>query len=256
MARKPISRSLPTLASLHPSFHRFDPRANQSAALLVLLRQTGETVRRERTVPFYPMRAVADFFGVSLGIVARAYERLEAEGLLMLVRGSQTWLQGRKSQPLHAVRGVVGLPVYLPAFLASQDWRALLVALETELRRLHFVADYIFYRAEQEPKPELAERILEHQLDAVIWYVPPPWVHMTLQRLSDAGVRLVLISDGRSQFRHPHYFVEIEHALGDAMRQWRQEGIGSLRVLHPIQTPLSEMIWLTSALQKVGVEYT
>jgi len=228
MARKPVSRTLPGLQSLYPQFNGFPPIENKTTAIVHALREIIVRVRMERTVPFYSIREIGGFFGVSYKTVAQAYEKIEAEGLLTRVRGSQTLMQGSKLAPSRPVRGVVGIPVYLPAFFFGSHGRTLFLQLETELRRHHFVADFIFYRHAEQTDPELAERILEHHLDLVVWWVPGSELMPTIQRLRDGGCRQVIITDGRAHFPVEGYGYDVMQAFTQGLAGWQRDGIRSV----------------------------
>jgi hypothetical protein len=235
MARKPVQRSLPTLSSLHPRFREVDPRQNVSAVIATMLRETIERVRTPRTIPFYSVREAAAFFGVSSRTMANVYERLEAEGLLTRIRSSQTVLPGRRLQSRHPVRGVVGIPIALPAFVFGTTLRSFYIRFEEELRRQHFVADLIFYREEDEARhpAELVERVLEHQLDFVLWVAPSKAVASVMQQLQDGGIQLVIVSDGKARFLREQYFVDLERGITDGLAAWQADGIQTVAVLGP-----------------------
>ena len=235
MTRKPVTRSLPALRSLHPRFSGFDPAGNSRDALTQHLRRTIARVRLDTSHPFYSIRQVAGFFGVSLKTVAGAYEKLEAEGLLTRLRGSHTLVQGRVLQPRHPVRGVVGVPIYLQPLVIGTDWRFFIMRLEEELRRYHFVTDFIFYRTGE--NEDLAERLLEHKLDMVLWYVPTQAHVQTMLRLRDGGIRLVVLSDGKGQFPCEQYFLNLAQALRDGISDWRARGVDSITILRSTRHP-------------------
>lgn len=231
MARKPVALVLPALAELNPGVQRFSSHENQKAALLARLRDMIAHVRQDKAVSFYPMRMVADFFKVSFKTVALAYEQLEAEGLLTRVRGSQTLVQGHRSAPRHPVRGVVGLPIYLPGFVIGSEGRSFYMRLEEELRRYHFVADLIFHRHEDQSSHELAERILEHHLDLVFWLNPSGEIVPSMHRLHDGGIPQVVVADGKARLPWQQYLYDLERALTEGIAQWQREGISSVIVL-------------------------
>jgi DNA-binding transcriptional regulator YhcF (GntR family) len=58
-------------------------------------------LKNQRPEPqiFYPIRDVARHFRVPPSTVARVYDHLEEEGILVSVRGSKTLLQGLSSGP-------------------------------------------------------------------------------------------------------------------------------------------------------------
>lgn len=237
MARKPVLRHLPPLAKLYPRFRGIPGTTNKSAVALEELRRVIEKVRPAQDAPFYSMREVGAFFGVSLKTVAQIYEKLQAEGLLTVVRGSQSLILGRKLQPRHPIRGVVGVPIYLPAVVIGNDWRALMIALEEELRRHHFVCDFIFYRAHEQFSDSFTQRLLEHQLDTVFWFCPVAANAPAMQFLLDAGIRLVVVSDGKGRFPREQYFLNLEVALHEGIAAWQRDGITRATLLHSPDHP-------------------
>lgn len=237
MARKPVIRHLPPLKTLYPRFRGIGEKENKSAVVLEELRRVVEKVRPAQTAPFYSMREVGRFFGLSLKSVAQVYEKLQAEGLLTVVRGSQSLIMGRKLQPRHPIRGVVGVPIYLPAVVIGNDWRALMIALEEELRRHHLVCDFIFYRAHEQFSDNFTQRLLEHELDIVFWYCPAAANASVMQFLLDGGIRLVVVSDGKGHFPREQYFLDLGDALAEGIAAWRRDGIARATILHSPQHP-------------------
>jgi len=186
-------------------------------------------------MPFYSMRDAAAFFGVSSRTMATIYERLESEGLLTRVRSSQTILPGRKLQSRHPVRGVVGIAIALRSFIYGTGLRSFYIRLEEELRRQHFVADFIFYQQEDELEhpAELAERLLEHQLDFLFWVAPLETAVPVIQRLRDGGIQLVIVGDGKARYPREQYFVDLGRGIADGLTAWLKDGINSVVVLLP-----------------------
>jgi hypothetical protein len=235
MARKPLSHGLPALQVLHPRFAGLSPRENMSATIQRLLRTTIHKVRQDQAAPFYPIRTVAAFFDVSFKTISDVYAKLEDEGLLTRLRGAHTLVQGRKLQPRHRIRGVVGVPIYLPGFLFGTTGRAFFIQLEAELRRHHYVADLIFYRRGEEADPDLAERLLEHQLDIVVWWTPSSAAIPTMGRLLDGGIRLVVASDGKGQFPRQQYYLNLERALAEALDLWHRDGVRRVTLFQSVE---------------------
>lgn len=233
MGRKPVIRSLPELKDLNPHFAGFPPESNQAAELLQRLRRNCRDLRQRQDAPFYSMREVARFFRVDLRTVARAYNTLEQETLLTIRRGSHTLLRGTIRQPMHSIRGVVGVAINLPAFVHGTELRSFYVRLEEELRRKHFVVDFIFYRLEDEGSPELAERLMVHELDFVLWMNPSGVAISTIQRLLDGGVHVVLMGDGRARYPVEQYFLDKAPSLHQALAAWRTAGISRVRLVTP-----------------------
>ena len=237
MGRKPVQRDLPALAELCPQFSGFEGHQNKSALVLRELRRIIKQVRPVHTAPFYAMRQVGSFFGLSVKPVAQLYEQLQAEGLLSLVRGSQSLVLGRKLQPRHPIRGVIGVPLYLPAMVIGNDWRDLMIHLEDELRRHQFVCDFIFYRADEQFSADLTQRLVEHQLDTVFWYCPVAANVPTMQILLDGGIRLVVVTDGKGRFPREQYVLNLDRAFGECLTAWQHAGLARVVILHSPEHP-------------------
>src|SRR5437016_2980206 len=139
IGRKSILRSLPPLAKAAGSFKGFAEGEHRSERIFEILGAIIQRCRRATAHPFYSMREVSTFFGVSLTTVAAVYRRLDLEGVLTRVRSSQTMLAPRTPRPRFAVRGVVCMPIWLPGFLQFLDWRRFFSQLEEELSRYRFV---------------------------------------------------------------------------------------------------------------------
>src|ERR1019366_7091005 len=202
---------------LHPRFHGFRATEHNLAALTHLLRRTVDRVRAAETRHFYSQWEVARFFGVSRRTAQLAYKQLEREGLLTCVRGSATHLHGRKPQPRYPPRAVVGLPAWLRGFYSFPDWRRFHIALEEQLRRHNFVADFAFYHGAEVGLPAFAERLLAHHLDVVIWLYPTPGFLQNLHLLADRGVRVIGIADTPQLFPFQQYLLGNERAYARAI---------------------------------------
>lgn len=233
MARKPVQRTIPSLNALHPGFGGIGKADNQAAALLKFLRDTILRVQPTQPMPFYSMLDVADFCGVSYRTVARAYAKLEAEGLMTRIRGSQTLVLPRRPQPVHPVRGVVGVLIWMPGFLTFGDWRSFFVLLEDALRQRHFAADLIFYRQGEEVGSHFPERVLVHHPDHVIWFCPDVSDRPPMELFRDAGVQLTVLADRAVEFPGRVYRLSWEAALEKGLREWRSLGIQRLEIPVP-----------------------
>ena len=124
MSRKPITRSLPPLAEVFNS-PAPDGDFNKQRLILDELKKAAKRLRKRKSQPFYSMREVARHFNTSLRTVARTYELLEREGLFSRLRGSQTILVGSADSTQKIVRGIIGIPIWLRAFVVSQFSRIL-----------------------------------------------------------------------------------------------------------------------------------
>ncbi|MBE7461947.1 MAG: hypothetical protein HS116_00520 [Planctomycetes bacterium] len=224
MARRRVSRDLPPLAQAFADFTGFPPEANRQALLEEHLRAAVGRLRRTRPRTFYALRDVAAFFRVPLRSVARAYERLRGEGRLVTIRSSSTEIPSRHSQARSTVRGIVGIPIWLPGFLLYSEWRTFFTTLEEELRHQSFVANFIFYSQGQEIRRSFLRGILRRSLDFLIWFCPAEADRNTVGMISDAGLRVVVIDALASPFP-ALYRLDRTAALTQGLREWREAGL-------------------------------
>jgi hypothetical protein len=201
MARKPTTNDLPSIKDAFPAFKGFTQGENKQQAIIRLLRDCARSMQRKDPRPFYPMRQAAVFFGASLRTIAIAYETLDREGALSRIRGSQTLLPGKKVAARQPVNGVIGLPISLQAMLSAPFECQLQIELEERLRVRGFVADSIFFRPSEDYAPAFAERLLKHNLDAIIWHSPHPLASHVLMSLRERGVRLILLQPAEASLR-------------------------------------------------------
>lgn len=189
-------------------------------------------LRRHRPRTFYALRDVAAYFGVPLRSAARAYERLRGEGRLVTIRSSATEIPSRRSQARSTVRGIVGIPIWLPGFLLYSEWRTFFTTLEEDLRHQSFVANFIFYSQGQEIRRSFLRGILKRSLDYLIWFCPAEADRNTVSMISDAGLRVVVIDALASPFPAT-YRLDRTVALTRALREWRDAGLSSVLVPCP-----------------------
>lgn len=239
MARKPIPRDLPPPVDLLRDFAGFDENASKQAALTAHLRRIALRLQRANSQPFYSMREVVDQFRLPLRTVALAYEALEHEGLLNRRRSSQTLLVGKKISPRKEVRAVVGIPVWLHAMVVSPYSRNFHVEVENRLRQQGFVADLIFFRGDEVSSPDFAQRLIEHQLDFVLWHTPHPHAIDVLRTLQDHGVRQILVQpiDSQLSIALPGYLQDWPLAYRQLADTWRAAGIRTVLVPDPVYLP-------------------
>ena len=93
--RKPVTRSLAPLAKACAAFKGFSKNEHRSDRIYELLLLVIQQNRKAVPQPFYAMRNVAKFFKVSLDTVAQVYYRLKREGIITIVRSSQTMIAPR-----------------------------------------------------------------------------------------------------------------------------------------------------------------
>lgn len=229
MSRKPISHDLPPLAQNLP---RGAPATdgNGAARLRAALRALAARFRQARPRLFYTMREVAAHLGLPLQTVARAYAALEHEGLLTRIRGAHTLLRGTHQRPRRPLRGVVGMPVWLPGFVRSREWRVFFIRLEEELRRHSFIADFIFFAHDEDLRPEFRTRLRHHHLDTVVWFVPPPGALATIASLRDDGLRVVMVGSKGDVLPGTQYEIDRGPALAQALAAWQAAGVRRVMV--------------------------
>ena len=216
---------------MFPKFDGFPPGQSQKQFLLDALRTVAKKHRKDKTQAFYSMRELALFFKTPLRTIALVYEVLEKEGLLSRIRGSQTLLTGKKNTLRFPVRGVVGIPIWLDMLVLSSFTRIVNMQLEEGLRQRGYVADLIFhYTKEDETQPEFAARLLQHQLDCVIWQNPSSRSYQNLLSLRDSGIRLLLIQtiDARLDLPAVTYVQDWNPAYHQFARHWKRLGINSV----------------------------
>ena len=182
---------------------------------------------------FHTVRETAEYFGVSLWTIGAVYRRLEREGAVVRIRGSRTVIPARRGMaPQRRVRGVVAVMVWLPGFLHVPDVRLAVMLAEERLRRAQFVADIVFYREEDKADPALASRVIAHEPDCVLWFTPKGDDSAVIETISDAGIRVVGISDRPIKTRAPQYVLGWRRGLRKALAAWRVDGVR--RVVVPV----------------------
>ncbi len=257
MSRKPVHRELPKLAAVHPRFHGFPPRETALRCLIQALRRTVAQVRKDQPVAFYSQQQVAGFFGVPQRTVHLAYRQFVREGLLTSRRGSGTLLLGRKLQPANPPRGVVGLPIWTTGFVLLPYWRTFFIRIEEELRRGEFVADTVHYETSPASGTELADRLLAHHLDYVIWLYPLTRMRQVFERLADAGVRGIAVVHQPREFPQvTQYHTAWDLAYLQALTVWHREGVRELIVVATPESDAAYCAALNRALARLPLRHT
>ena len=225
MSRPKISRALPPLESAFPDFLGLPKEQSHKQFLLEAIRPVAKKLRGDKPRVFYSMRDLACFFKAPLRTIALVYESLEKEGLLSRIRGSQTLLNGRKHGLRFPVRGVIGIPIWLDMLVLSPFTREVNRKLEEELRQRGYVADLIFhYTKQEEALPEFAERLLQHQLDFVVWQNPGPGSYQNLLALRDSGIRVLVVqtTEARTDLPAVIYVQDWAPAHYELAHEWKK----------------------------------
>jgi hypothetical protein len=236
MARTQILRTLPSAVEAFHDLTEFSKGGSKQLALLNTVRKTAKQLKRRESQPFYSMREIADHFHVPLRTVALVYQELEREGLLSCIRGSHTLLTGKTLTPRSQVKAVVGIPIWLHALIVSPYARIINMEFEERLRENGFVADIIFFRNEETNGPEFIQRLLDHNLDQVIWHTPHPTLLNTLLSLKDRGVRQIAIqhTESRLSIPIPTYLQDWQPAYFQMAQAWQKEGIQRVILPNPV----------------------
>lgn len=257
MARTQVERSLPSITSTFRMFQGFNSSTSRQAALLKELRSAAKKLRLKDARPFFSMRDVGAHFEVPLRTVAIAYEQLELEGLLNRIRGSKTMLMGKALSPRKPVRALIGIPLWLHAVVVSPYSRLLHVELEDRLRRCGFVADIIFFRGNEVASPEFANRLLQHNLDYILWHTPHPSASQVILSLKDSGVRQIIIQPADNPISRalPTYFQDWQAAYKLMATDWRKHAIKTVLLSEPIYLPSKKaMKSFEATLRSEGID--
>jgi len=254
MARTKISRDLgplPRSAPLRSAHRRTD-------SLLQILRSLAIKNQREQPRVFYSLREVAKQFRVPVSSVAKIYRDLEHEGLLSRVRGSKTLLQGRRYDRRLSIRGLIGLPALMSNFITIPDYRSFFICLRRELWFRGFATTMVFFRPTEAADGRLSDQLKNHDVDTVIWLHPGRTAKETLLRLSDLGIRVILLSQIGTPSMPSRYYIWKERAIETLLRDWKdRRAVGKVTVVDSkdYRSPVTEEV-LRVILQNLRIEAT
>src|SRR5205085_1693436 len=232
MARKKIQRALPRL----PSKGELARAPYKTERLVEILRDVAPKNQTEQPRVFYAVRDVAKSYRLPLSTVARAYRRLEHEGLLTRVRGSRTLLQGLRYDQRFGIRGLVGLPASLSAFVTVQAYRMFFIKIRRELRLRGFATAMVFFEKDEARSPELSQRLQSYEVDTVIWFQPPREASKSALWLTDFGIRVIAIAHDEFPPIPCRYHVRRDQAIAELLRHWKEiESINQITLVQPEQ---------------------
>jgi hypothetical protein len=154
-------------------------------------------------------------------MVGRLYEQLEEEGILAVVRGSRTLLQGLSSGRHFSVLGFIGMPAAVSAFVTLQDYRMFFIRTRRELRARGFAVAMVLFEPAQLKSGHLAKRIRKHEFDTVLWYRPESSVRNIIAELKDTGVQVVGVSEDSATALRCRYEVRRESAIKAILGDWQ-----------------------------------
>lgn len=233
--RYPNHSSLPPLEKTLPFFRGLETNRPKLDQVAELLRQVVAENRTTHNVRFYSTRDIARFFNISQNTSAMSVQRLEADGLLRRIRGSQTVMLGKKVITRSRIRAVAGLLSWVFAQRFSEAQGDLTRVLAEELWPHHIALDIIPHYDLGDNRPDLNDRLKKHALDFTIW--PFPFNHHKehLPFLQDRGIRNLVIgvNEVRSPFQ-PQILVDYRTTYEQALRYWRNEhGIRRVLLIRP-----------------------
>lgn len=190
-----------------------------------------------------------------MSTVARIYNQLKDEGILVSVRGSKTLLQGLSSKRHLSVLGFVGMPASTPSFVTLQDHRTFFIRTRRELRARGFAVATIFFEEKDIQSGQLISRIGKYDVDVILWHRPDRAVKETLSQLKDSGVRIVGVSDGGFPEIRCRYEVQREMAIAAILRDWHaQSGIKSVVIVRGVRASAQEEM-LETLIEGEGLAY-
>jgi|GEM_PF-1991489 len=235
MPRYPGQSSLPPLETTLPGFQRLEPDRPKVGQVSDSLREVVMAYRTAHNLIFYASRDIARFFHVSQNTAALAVERLEQEGLLRRIRGSQTLMLGCRIITRTRIRAVAVLMswVFAQRFSSFQINlnRTLAQALWPRQIALNIVPYYDLNAGE----PDIDAVLRQHRIDFAIWPFPFPHHKEPMLALGDRGVRnLVIGVEGASLPFQPDILIDLRTPYGQLLQYWREEhGIRRVVIVSP-----------------------
>lgn len=215
MPRNKVSRDLgPLPRSAQPLAQ------GKSDSLLQILKSLALKNQREQPRVFYSLREVAKQFKVPVSTIARIYGDLENEGLLSRVRGSKTILNGLRYNR-RRVRAFIGLPAVLSNFITLPEYRRFFICIRRELWLRGFASTMVFFRPEEAADGTLSDQLKSYKVDTVIWLQPGRSARESMLRLSDMGVRVIVISEVGTPGILSRYYVWKASGVEALVRTWK-----------------------------------
>lgn len=252
MPRTKISRDLGPL----PRGPALRVAHRNADSLLQILRSLAIKNQREQPRVFYSLREVAKQFRVPVSSVAKIYRDLEREGLLSRVRGSKTLLQGRRYSRRLSIRGFVGLPALISNFITIPEYRTFFTCIRHELWLRGFATTLVFFRPDEVTNGNLSDQLKNYDVDTVIWLYPGRTARDTLLRLSDLGIRVILLSQIGTPSMPSRYYIWKERAIETLLRDWKdRSAVGKVTIIDSkdYRSPVTEEL-LRIILQNLRIE--
>jgi len=192
--------------------------------MTALLKQVITENRTSSNVTFYSTREIARFFGTSQNTATLAVGRLESDGLLRRIRGSQTVMLGAKIITRSRIRAVVGLMSWVFAQRFSDIQKDLTRFLTGELWPHGIALQIIPHHDLGDTRPDLDAVLRKHELDFTIWPFPFNHHKTHLLHLQDRGIRnLVIGVDGSRSLFNPQILVDYRSSYEELLDYWKME---------------------------------
>ena len=218
--------SLTPLDTLFKGANKLPEAQTRTQGLFLLLKEIAEKLQNHENQPFYTSREIAHYFKIPQTTVVNVFGRLEEEGYLLRLRSSGTILKARQEISSTPVRGVVGIVMWHVGYCILSSWREFYVSLEEELRKHHYLANIIFLGNEPPQESGFIKRLLNHNLDYLIWYKPLKSYQIILEELTDRGIKVGFIHNN-DEFTLPYseYVIDWEEAMIKCLKKWISTGI-------------------------------
>ncbi len=214
--------------------------------------------QREQPRIFYSLREVAKRFRVPVSTVAKIYRDMEQDGLLSRVRGSRTVLNGLRNNRRLSVRGFVGLPALISNFVTIQEYRTFFISIQRELWLRGFAATTFFFQPAEATDARLTDHLKSFDVDTVIWLLPGRSAVETLLRLSDTGIRAIVISQIGTPSMPSRYYVWKQRAIEALLNDWKhRNSVHKVTVVDSkeYRSPVTEEV-LRVVLENLQIEAT
>ncbi len=95
------------------------------------------------------------------------------------------------------------------------------IRIRRELRVRGFATAMLFFEPEELATDIVAERLKAYEVDTILWFLPTLAARQTALRLSDAGIRMLGITQGETSTFHCRYELRRQAAVTDILFQWK-----------------------------------
>lgn len=233
-------------------------RQRKTDRLLRMLRGLALKQQKDHPQVFLSLREAAKRFGVPVSAMATVYQQLNAEGVLVTIRGSYTMLQKRGILRQFKVRALIGMPVSIWRFQVLQDYRRCFSQLRDELHERGFLTSTIFFEQPAGQPAAVINRFKKEKVDAVIWLLPDTANQETILRLRDSGIRFVGVNITPLAGLECRYQVRRQQAIRTIMRSWRADpeitGVTLVRVSRETATDEERLLKLQALVKSEKIE--